>query len=344
MPRPQLWKLVPVDSLLVANLFGGGWSEEGRPGGAGPGGGHAAKAGAGGGRAAAPEGQAAGGGPAAPEGHFKAVLDDEDRKINAQLDALDVGGLQGARLESLLALVGDRRWDFLFDQEDANGQRTSRTDLAAHLKDWVDDDQVQSSVTGLVDRPFEAGFGDENFVYDRGPDRYKAKNARFDSLDELFLVTGVSDSLMAAFGDRLTVYLGKNSKMNVNADDPEELLRNARIMASPPQQPILSDPTFGERLQKSVREISMGGFLSLTPYQFAQLLETMGLTVNAIYQRATNTDQRGGFTDRSRVFRVRGVATVGSVEKAVEAVVTFDPDQAREQAGQLGKLLHWREE
>ncbi len=340
MPRPQLWRLVPIDSSLVGNLFGGGgWSDDRRPaGGGGPGG--ARKAPAAG--EAPPRPLAAP--PPASDGSFHADVDDEDRKVNVQFDALDGGGKQGARLEAFLALVNDRRWDFLFDREDAAGQRTSRTDLAVHLKDWVDQDQVMSAVTGLIDRPFENGFGDENFVYDRGPDRYRAKNARFDSLDELFLVTGISDAFMGAFGDKLTVYLSQNAMMNVNADHPEELLRNARIMANPPQQPILSDPTFAERLQKSVRELSMGGFLSITPRQFAQLLEVMGLQVNAAYLQATNTDQRGGFTDRSRVFRVRGVAAVGSVEKAVEAVVTFDPDQAREQAGQLGRLLHWREE
>ncbi len=322
MPRPQIWRMVPIDAALVGNLFAGG--------------GPLAAA------APAAEGTAPAGGPA--DGTFHATLEDEDRKINVQFDALDARGHQGARLEAFLAMVADRSWDDLFDREDRNGQRTSRTDLAIHLKDWVDPDQVQSSVTGLMERPFEAGFGDENFAYDRGSDRYKAKNARFDSLDELFMVTGVSDAFMAAFGDRLTVYVGKNSKMNVNADDPEELLRNARIMASPPLQPILSDPTFGERLHKAVRELSMNGFLSVTPYQFAQLLGAMGLSVNSTYLQAANTDQGGGFTDRSRVFKVRGAAKVGSVEKAVEAVVTFDPDQAREQSQQLGRLLHWREE
>jgi general secretion pathway protein K len=319
-PRPQIWRMVPIDSALVGNLFGGGDLADDR----------------------APEGT--GRAPGGGDGTFKATLEDEDRKVNVQFDALDVGGLQGARLEAFLALVADRRWDFLFEREDANGQRTSRTDLAVHLKDWVDEDQVLSSVTGLAERPFEAGFGDENFVYDRGPDRYKAKNARFDSLDELFLVTGASDAFMGAFGDRLTVYLGKNSKMNINADDLEELARNARIMAFPPLQPVLSDPTFATRLQKAVRELSMNGFIAVSPYQFAQLLESMGLAVNATYLQAANADQRGGFTDRSRVFRVRGLATVGSVEKAVDAVVTFDPDQAREQASDLGRLLHWREE
>ena len=340
MPRVQLWKLVPVDSDLVSNLFGGGGgAATDRP--AGP---RGAAGAASGGQPARPEGQPPAPAAASPDGSFQAVIDDEDRKVNVQFDALDAGGKQGARLEAFLALVNDRRWDFLFEREDAGGQKTSRTDLAVHLKDWVDDDKVQSSVTGLVDRPFEAGFGDENFVYDRGPDRYKAKNARFDSLDELFMVTGVSDAFMAAFGDRLTVYLAQNSQMNVNADDPEELLRNARIMASPPLQPILSDPTFAARLQKAVRQLSMGGFVAITPRQFAQLLETMGLTVNTIYQQASNIDQRGGFTDKSRVFRVRGVATVGTVEKSIEAVVTFEPGQAREQAGQLGRLIHWREE
>lgn len=312
--RPQLWRQIPIDSDLAGRLFAG-----------------SAPLGA---EAPAPE----------ADGRFEAVLDDEDRKVNVQLDGSATTQLQGAQLDSFLAMVADKHWDFLFDRDDANGQRTSRTDLAIHLKDWVDDDQVQSSVTGLYDRPFEAGFGDENFAYDRGPDRYKAKNARFDSLDELFLVTGVSDAFMAAFGDRLTVFVSRNAKMNVNADDPVELVRNARIMADPPQQPLLDDPTFGERLQLAARELRLGGFLSMTPMQFAQLLQVMGLTVNATYLQANNKDGRGAFTDRSRVYTVRGSGTVGRVEKTIAAVVSFDPEQAREQATGLGRLLHWREE
>jgi len=328
VPRPQIWKMVPIDSALVGNLFGGGWSDDKAlpPG--------AKRAGA------SPEGQAPASAP--PGDGFHATLEDEDRKVSAQFDALT--GVQAARLEAFLALVGDRRWDFLFDREDANGQRTSRTDLAVHLLDWVDQDKVQAAVTGLPGKPFEPGFGDENFAYDRGPDRYKAKNAAFDSLDELFLVTGVSDAFMAAFGDRLTVFVGKNSKMNINADTADELLSRARIMASQAQSPILSDQTFGERLQKAVRELTMGGFLSMTPRQFAQLLDAMQLQVNSDYLQATNVDQKGGFTDRSVVFRIRGVGTVGDVQKTVDAVVTFDEGQAREQASNLGRLLHWREE
>jgi general secretion pathway protein K len=323
-PRPQIWKAIPVSSGLVASLFGGAPAEVAPAEGRGP--------------------------EAAParrfgdfDGAFVARIEDEDRKVSVQLDALDTSGLQGARLQAFLELTAERKWDFLFDTEDAQGQRTSRTDLAVHLKDWVDPNQVQSSVTGLANRPFEDGFGDENFLYDRDDDRYKAKNARFDSLDELFMVTGVSDAFMAAFGDRLTVYMGTDSQMNVNADTRDELVRNARIMADPPLQPIFSDPSFPERLEKAVQEIRLGGLLSLTPADFAGLLEAMGVSVHPDYTQA-RSGVRGAFTDRSQVFRVRGTGSAGRVEKTIEAVVTFDPAQARGEARQLGRVLHWREE
>jgi hypothetical protein len=56
------------------------------------------------------------------------------------------------------------------------------------------------------------------------------------------------------------------------------------------------------------------------------------------------TDQSGAFTDRSYVFRVRGQGNAGTVVKNIEAVVSFEPSQAREDAADLGRLLHWREE
>jgi general secretion pathway protein K len=322
VPRPQLWKLVPVTSQLTDGLFG-------------------AAGGAGGPVPPPVLGDAKPRPPA--EGQFDALIEDEDRKVNAQLDGNPRGGLQGGQLEAFLELVADRRHDFLFEREDANGVKISRTDLAIGLADWVDDDQVQSAITGNPDRPFEPGFGDENFYYDRGRDRYKAKNARFDSLEELYLVAGVGDTFMAAFGDRLTVYTKRDAKMNVNAETRDELLRNARIMARPAGQPILSDPSFPERLEKAVRDMRLGGFVAMTPQQFAAVLESLGVAVGPNYRQGS-TDQRGAFTDRSRVFRIRGTGTAGQVSKSIEVVVTFDQAQAREEAAGLGRPLHWYEE
>jgi general secretion pathway protein K len=340
MPRIQIWKLVPIDSMLVSNLFGaaarGSGSGSGSDSGPGPG--------AGRGRQPGDGVPAFRDGAGADSARFSAVIDDEDRKVNVQLDALATSGLLGAQAASFLALVADRRWDPLFEREDANGVKQSRGELAAALKDWVDEDSQQSALTGLLDRPFENGFGDENYLYDRGPDRYKAKNARFDSVEELFLVAGFSDLHMAAFGERLTVYPARGSQMNVNADDPVELLRNARIMADPPLQPIFSDPTFPDRLVEAVKLVRVGGLLTMTPQQFATVLTSLGVGVHADYAGGRNIDRRGAFTDRSYVFRIRGQGSAGSVVKNIEAVVSFEPSQAREDATDLGRIIHWREE
>jgi len=105
----------------------------------------------------------------------------------------------------------------------------------------------------------------------------------------------------------------------------------------------MPSPTLAGRSGGGPREKSQNGFFSITPIQFAQLLQSMGLQVKTACL-TSNVDQRCAFTDRSRVFRVRGLAKVGAVEKSIEAVVTFDPGQPGAQAGQLGRLLHWREE
>jgi general secretion pathway protein K len=190
----------------------------------------------------------------------------------------------------------------------------------------------------------ESGFGDENSLYDRGEDRYRAKNARFDSLAELHLVAGVSDAFMAAFGARLTVYLSKNAKMNVNTLDPLELVRNALVMADPPGQPLLADPSLPERLQKAVSDVTAGGIFAMSPLQFGQILEGFGISVSPIYLQQGNRDDRGAFDDRAEVFRIRARGAAGPVEKRIDAVVTIDQTQLRGQPDPLGRLLAWHEE
>jgi general secretion pathway protein K len=320
IPSIQVWKLVPIDSALAGHLFPGRGAAKGSD-------------------AEVPAPRVGGVKP----GGFSATIDDEDRKVNAQLDGNASGGLLAGQLASFMALIADRRWDPLFEREDANGVKQNRNELAANLKDWVDDDTQQSALTGLPSKPFENGFGDENYIYDRGPERYKAKNARFDSMDELYLVAGFSDLHMAAFGERLTVYMGRDAKMNVNTDDPAELLRNAQIMADPPIQPIFSDQTFPARLLAAVKLVRMGGFITMTSPQFAAVLASLGVGVNTIYSNPGNS-AGGAFTDRSFVFRIRGQGSSGAVVKNIEAVVTFEPSQARDDANDLGRTIHWREE
>ncbi len=324
MPRPLLWRLVPVDSALASGLFEGG----------------------------------GGGAPL----EFHAKIDDEATKVNVQLDGAGQGDLP-AKLKALYGLICDPRWDAIFDREDEKGNRVSRQDLLVYLHDWID--EVHQDATALAAQfpagtcdilltklpdPFEAGGGDKNQPYDRGSDRYRTKNARMDSLDELYLVAGVDDAFMAAFGDRMTVYLPRSAKVSVNGD-PSRLVDYARLIAAPGAEARLADPKFAEELQKAVTLSTLGGLLSNTVSGFQAMVVQLGIPPDPGTSGTNNP-----LTDSSNVFRIRsegksGAVTktldvVGRLDKTVMAAGTTGAATATPMPGQLtlGIPVHWREE
>jgi general secretion pathway protein K len=244
--------------------------------------------------------------------------------------------VSGAQLQRFLIAVRDPRYDVLFDREDEVGNRLTRRDVAVALRDWVDEDATTSVIGLKPASPFENGFGDENQYYDRGEDRYRAKNARFDSLDELYLVAGLGDAFMAAFGDHLTVYPDVNATTNINTSDPEQVLVNALLMSDPPgvPQPPLLDPAFPLKLDVALRLARPLPFMTITVQQFATVLQALGMKLQPIFLQAQNT---------SSTFTIRATGKAGGVEKTIDAVVTMD-DRAGQLQGDLGRLLHWRED
>ncbi|HVP68979.1 MAG TPA: hypothetical protein VMT17_17135 [Anaeromyxobacteraceae bacterium] len=314
----RLWEVIPVDSTTVSALLGV------RP----------------------PEGTAGAKGAAlssAPS--FQARIEDEDRKVNVPQFA-GTSNVQGPQLQRFLLAVRDPRYDVLFDREDENGNRFTRRDVAINLKDWVDEDSTTSVIGNNPLAPFENGFGDENLIYDRGDDRYRAKNARFDSLDELYMVGGVTDAFMSAFADHLTVYPDVNATTNINTDDPEQMMVNVLLMSDPPgvpQTPVL-DPAFQAKLDAALRLARPLPFMTLGVSQFASILQALGVRVQPVFVQAQNSDARNPFGSQSSTFTIHATGRAGSVEKSLEAVVTLDNSRAGTLATDLGRLLHWRED
>jgi general secretion pathway protein K len=315
----QLWNLVPVGTSLAEGLF--------------------------------PTDPARGG---AKPPTFDAQVEDEALKVNAQLEGLVGTGdrklWQG--VQSVYQLVCDSRWDPLFDREDAQGNRTTREDLLVRLRDWVDENERTSELAvaggtgatcGLVvgQPPFADAFGDENQPYDRGDERYRAKNARMDSLDELYLVAGIGDAFMAAFRDQLTVYLPRDAKRNVNVLERQRLLELARVIADQPLNPMFQDPAFADRLMKAVMERTLGGLLSMTPKEFGALVDLAGVKTNGNLLGSGPNDP---LTDRSTTFRIRSRATAGAVTTGIDAVVRLEQQQPGQPLAAPGRLVHWREE
>jgi general secretion pathway protein K len=78
---------------------------------------------------------------------------------------------------------------------------------------------------------------------------------------------------------------------------------------------------------------------------FDQILVSLGVTLSPA--ETTPGSNKAYVVDRSYVYRIKASGSAGRVSRAVDAVVTFDPQQNRDAppAGKsLGRLLRWRED
>jgi len=270
------------------------------------------------------------------DGSFRAKIVDENSRINVQrLD--DLGARAVSTLTQLRAMMADPKYDFIFDEEDANRDRVRRDDVLLAMKDWIDIDETGTAFDpSNPQRPFVNGFGDENSAYSRYEPRYKAKNGRFDSLEELYMVRGVNDRFMAAFGDRLTIWPDINTNLNINTDDPQQMLTNILIAAANPNDPSLRDPRLLTTILQEIQLRKMFSFFGMSADDFVSILVS-----NRIQLRPEIDTKQGGkpsnlFGSTSDTFRITATGRVGRIEKQVTAVVRYDDA--------LGKLLYWKED
>ncbi len=270
------------------------------------------------------------------EGCFNAVISDEEEKIN--VNRLEGPALNSrAAMISALELFSDKRFEFLFEKEDSNRVKVAPSDVVIALRDWSDDDEVQSALNPSGQgEPFAKGFSDENYNYDKFNPRYRAKNALFDSLDELYMVHGVNDRFMAAFRDRLTVYPNVNQRLNVNTDDPVMLYMAILAVTDPARpDPRLRDPVFIDTLIKKIRAARMFALLGMSVTDFTNIVASAGVAVNSsILINPTNNRSVG---DQSETFKITSVGEAGAVTKTITTVVRADESS-------LGKLVYWRED
>ena len=268
------------------------------------------------------------------EGGYNSKIVDENGRINVRgLNGL--GGQPLAVLIQLRAMMADPKYDFIFDEDDANHDRVRRDDVILALKDWIDEDETGSGIDpSNLRAPFVNAFSDENSAYDRYTPRYKAKNAYPDSLQELYMVRGVNDRFMAAFGDRLTVWPDINSKLNVNTSDPLQMVTNILISALNPNDPALRDPLLIRTILQEIQLRKMFSFFGLSVTDFISVLQANRVLVRPELSQASSPNNFLG--DQSDTFKITATGRVGHVEKKITAVVRYDE--------LLGKLIYWKEE
>jgi general secretion pathway protein K len=271
-------------------------------------------------------------------GCYGTLIEDEEAKLNVnQLDSLLTAGAGGAAIQRLYLLLSDKRFEFVFDKEDANKVKVNATDALINIKDWADaDDLVSALIVSPAGAQVSSGFADEPGLYSKYLPRYRPKNASMDSLDELYFVHGIGDRFMAAFGDRLTVYPDVNSVLNVNTDDPVVLALAVRSAADPTHPDgRLSDPIFLDALVQKIQAARMLSPMGMSVSDFVNVLVQSDIAVNP--QITGNLQTNSFLGDHSKTFRVTAVGEVGNVQRTVTGVIRITQPQDG-----LGRLLYWK--
>ena len=112
-------------------------------------------------------------------------------------------GAKQKDLYELCMMMASPEYDDLFNTREAGANRLSRMELLAALIDWVDTDSEKTFINDKCE--LEESGGDESSLYVDQRKKYKVKNAKFTTLDELYEVAGFGDDIMEAFGETLTL-------------------------------------------------------------------------------------------------------------------------------------------
>ena len=245
------------------------------------------------------------------EGDFRAEINDEDGKVN--INALADFSGQDMRLSpSALAMYGmmaDEAHDDMFDLRN----EFDRWELIANIKDFIDTDTTQSSMMG----GYEDSLYSDAEVWGR---EFKPKNIKFDSLDEVQLVAGVSDEIYLTFGPHWTIY--GNNKVNITTCNPAVLYGLIRAFAEYSVNDML--------IQECVGEIQVMRMLNmLTTESFMATIDAKGILLT------DRSALQGLIKTNSRHFTISSTGYVGDVEKTVEVVMYFP--------GARYQVLAWKE-
>jgi general secretion pathway protein K len=255
----------------------------------------------------------------------------------------------------LSSLMDPPAFDHLFTDSYGSGQLTEREDIICELIDFTDDNEDLCDLSGSEDRS----------LYSSLEPSYERKNAPFDSLQEVHLVSGMNDDLWSAFVEpdsedpskRVMTVWGKG-KINVNTAPIGVLLPVMWELAQDREETGLP-PDYMQYLQLGYILQGVAMLRTFLPFSRINdfikavenpesygLLGIPGIELSDEKKRR----YRNVLTTRSTVFSIYSTATVGRVTKrihmvvdmAAEVTLALPDEEPLALAG--GKVLYYRME
>ena len=206
-------------------------------------------------------------------GRYTVRLTDESGKV-------DINTASGLVLKNLLLNMG-------VQAEEADT-------IVDSIMDWKDVDNLHRL------------HGAESDYYMSLPNPYKAKDALFDTVEELLLVKGVTSEILYGSKDRKGVInlLTVNAKMdriNVNAATKEVL------MAIPNMTPEIAEAIISYRQNKEITDMQeIEGIIGTSDSAMSQYISTGGTNMFTIDSSGSKENEKGIYTIRATVMVATG--------------------------------------
>jgi hypothetical protein len=221
-----------------------------------------------------------------------------------------------AYAQRLFAVFQPERYDFLFEERDARGDRVTREELVANIYDWIDQNEDATDPRAEPVNWGRQGGGAEEGSYTSYDPEIEPKNAHFDSPGEIRMVHGWTDAHSKAFADQISIY--GEAKVNILSAPPQSIETLVRMCAANPTDLLLLDPLWMQetlQLWQQCKQLGvLGGCAPLNPDGFVQFLQGRGLTLEEQLCK-------DNISTESKNFTIRASGTVGDVSRTLTVVV-----------------------
>lgn len=226
------------------------------------------------------------------EGDFSAAVEGAECRVNVNDFAKMPSGttLTEYALYKHLAALMDSDEDEAFLRD----RNLDAMELIGNLVDWVDTDDTRASGEG----------GYEDGLYEKLEPAYVAKNASFDTPEEVRMVEGWQDDVYERWGEDLTIFGA--GKVNISCADDELLKALISVYGN-----VSSEDQLDLVLEK-LDEYKQTTVISDAD-DFYTFLQSEGLTVSEELKKVTDT--------KSTVFTVTSAGTVGDASAVITQVV-----------------------
>lgn len=247
-------------------------------------------------------------------GDFKIEFTGEDNKINLNHLAY---GTRSAVIKMLEALIEPEFYDFIFLENTSRPEYVDRLELIQNLIDWVDpgDDKFTDG------EKFLSG-GDEQSNYSDFLPEYRVKNAKFDTIQEVMMVYGVSELIYKILEPHITIY--STGKININKASHEMIEGIIRAYAvDKAMSYFYNEDAMRELLGKILAKRARDGFPKTA--DFVQACRDEGVELEGDVEKMIDV--------AGRVYRIKATGIKEGVESWVEMVVDRE-----------GNIYYYREE